>query len=158
MKESRLTGVAVTAIGVTTLFLLIPVGIKSPSDVPSLALAPAFWPTVIASIFTLMGIIMTITPGRTDEETLAEIRMIPARSLSLAAFLAALFVYYFLVPVAGMVAPAMVLIFGLCWIRGERRWPLLILLAVLTPTVLTVFFLFIANIPIPLGIFEFMYG
>lgn len=158
MKESRLLGVAVVTIGALALFVLIPVGIVSPSDVPALALAPEFWPFVIASVFTLMGIIMTIAPGSIDQETVAELQLIPKRILRLTGFLAVLFGFYFVVPYFGMVVPAMAIIFGLCWFTGERRWMLLILISLLIPFVLTLFFIFIANIPIPLGIFEFLYS
>lgn len=157
MKESRLLGVAVVTIGALALFVLIPVGIVSPSDVPALALAPEFWPFVIASVFTLMGVFMTIAPGSIDQETVAELQLIPKRILRLTGFLAVLFGFYFVVPYFGMVVPAMAIIFGLCWFTGERRWLLLMLISLLIPFVLTLFFIFIANIPIPLGIFEFLY-
>ncbi len=158
MKESRLLGVAVVAIGAIGLFVLIPVGIVSPSDVPALALAPEFWPFVIASVFTLMGIFMTIAPGSTDQETVTELRLMRTRILRLTGFFAVLFGFYFVVPYVGMVVPAIAIIFGLCWFTGERRWLLLLLISLLIPFVLTLFFIFVANIPIPLGIFEFIYG
>ena len=157
MKESRLVGAAVVGIGVLALFVLIPVGIVSPSDVPALALAPEFWPLVIASIFTLMGILMTIAPGSTDQETAEELRLIPSRLPRLSGFLAVLFAFYFSVPYLGMVLPAMVIIVGLCWFTGERRWLLLTSIAVGIPVVLVLFFQFVANMPIPLGMFEFIY-
>ena len=158
MRESRFLGVAVVATGALTLAVLIPAGIVSPSDVPALALAPEFWPFVIASVFTLMGILMTIAPGATDRETMTELQLIPKRIVRLTGFLAVLFGYYFVVPYLGMVIPAIAVIFGLCWFTGERRWMLLVLISLLVPIVLTLFFLFVANIPIPLGIFEFIYG
>ncbi|MXZ79972.1 MAG: tripartite tricarboxylate transporter TctB family protein [Gammaproteobacteria bacterium] len=158
VKESRLLGAAVVAIGTLALFVLIPVGIVSPSDVPALALAPEFWPLVIASIFTLMGILMTIAPGSTDRKTTEELRLVPTRLPRLSGFLAILFAFYFVVPYLGMILPAMAMIIGLCWFTGERRWPLLILVAVGIPLILAMFFLFVANIPIPLGIFEFIYS
>lgn len=158
MKESRLIGVSVFAIGAITLFVLIPIGIVSPSDVPTLALAPEFWPIVIASTFTLMGILLAVLPGHVDQESRAEIQMLPTRSPRLLAILAALFVFYFLVPYIGMVVPAMFIIFGLSWFAGERRWMMLIVISVMIPIILTLFFLFVANIPIPLGMFEFVYG
>ena len=157
MNSSRLTGVFVTALGPLTIFVLIPFGIVSPSDVDILALAPEFWPLLIASVFTLMGILLTILPDKTEDESLIDRNFLKRRVPRLAAILAVLLAFYFVVPVAGMVLPAMILIFGLSWFAGERRWKLLILLSSIVPILLVLFFVLVANIPIPLGIFEFIY-
>ena len=158
MKESRLVGLAVAVLGSFALTVLIPYGIASPSEVPSLALAPEFWPVVIASVFTLMGVVLAIAPTDTDEASRFDLSMLRPRAVRLAIILAALFGYYLAVPWFGMVTPAIVLLFGLSWFAGERRLKLLIPISIVVPVVLTGFFLFIANIPIPLGLFEFIYS
>jgi len=53
-----------------------------------------------------------------------------------------------------MVVPGMALIFILMIFSGYRRWWLIILLSLLVPILLYGFFVHVANIPIPLGIFE----
>ena len=158
MNESRLIGAVVAALGLLTLFVLIPIGIVSPADVGSLALAPEFWPIIIASLFTLMGVLLIFIPGQLDPDAPREPINIKRRAGRLALLLGALFGVYFAIPVMGMVVPAMLVIFGLSWLAGERRWKLLLALSLSIPVLLTVFFQFVASIPIPLGIFEFIYG
>lgn len=158
MKESRFIGLAVAALGALTLLVLIPYGIVSPSDVKTLALAPEFWPLIIAAMFTLMGALLVIWPSEADADSQIEAGFITRRLPRMLLVLALLFTFYFLIPHAGMVLPAMIVIFVLSWFAGERRWHLLVILAVAIPALLTVFFTGIANIPIPLGIFEFIYA
>ena len=158
MNESRLIGVFVAALGLITLFVLIPIGIVSPSDVGTLALAPEFWPLIIASLFTLMGILLFFLPEKPDPDAVREPVKLKRRAARLAVVLGALFAVYFAVPHLGMVVPAMLVIFGLSWLAGERRWKLLLALSLSIPVLLTLFFVFVASIPIPLGIFEFIYG
>lgn len=158
MTSARLIGVAVTLLGALTLTVLIPYGIVSPSDVASLALAPEFWPYIIASLFTLMGVMLTVWPDQTQPHEFTLVEFIRHRVPRLAAVLGGLFAYYLVVPFAGMVVPAMVLIFGLSWFAGETRFKMLATISVLIPVLLTAFFQFVANIPIPLGVFEFIYN
>ena len=158
MNESRLIGAVVAALGLITLFVLIPIGIVSPSDVGTLALAPEFWPMIIASLFTLMGMMLMFFPGKADPDASRGPINFKRRALRLAILFAALFGVYFAGPLLGMVVPAMLVIFGLSWLAGERRWKLLVALSLSIPILLTAFFIFIASIPIPLGIFEFVYG
>ena len=155
--SSRLIGIAITTLGALTLSVIIPYGIVSPSDVKSLALAPEFWPYIIASVFTVMGVLLTIWPDQSYIAEFTVIEFIKQRVPRLVAILAGLFAFYFIVPVAGMVIPAMVLIFCLSWFAGETRFALLAVISVTIPILLTVFFQFVAHIPIPLGVFEIIY-
>ncbi len=158
MKDSRWIGLAVIILGVLTLFVLIPLGVASPGQIDTLALAPKFWPIIIASVFTLTGVILTIMPGGVDEESQTDVHRFIQRIPRLATLLAALFGFYFLAPYIGMVFPTMLLILGLSWFAGEDRWKLMIPVSLIVPVVLTSFFILVANIPIPLGILEFVYG
>ena len=157
MNSSRLVGLAVVAIGLFTLFILIPYGIVSPSDIPTLALAPEFWPLIIASVFTLTGVLLAILPATTEKSRFVEPNFWKQRVPRLFLLLAVLFGFYFLVPFTGMILPAILLIFGLSWFAGEKRWKLILVLAFIIPIVLSIFFIYVANIPIPLGLFEFLY-
>ena len=53
-----------------------------------------------------------------------------------------------------MVIPSIVTILLLVYFAGERRWYLSLLIGVLLPVLLYGFFVYVARIPIPLGIFE----
>ncbi len=37
---------------------------------------------------------------------------------------------------------------------GETRWRLIVLIAIILPAVLYAFFVYVANVPMPLGLFE----
>ena len=161
LKKERFIGLAVAVLGLLTLFVLIPIGIDSPDYVEVLALAPEFWPIIVGCLFTLSGIFMAIRPFEEkddDEEGAPEPVPWLERLPKLAMILGCLFIFYFVAPYLGFVLPAVVLTFLLAWFAEERRWHTLILVSIIPPVLLYVFFVFIANIPIPLGHFEFIRG
>ncbi|MCY4051399.1 MAG: tripartite tricarboxylate transporter TctB family protein [Gammaproteobacteria bacterium] len=158
MHESRLIGLVIVALGLFAFFALIPIGIVTPSNNKSLALAPDFWPRIIASVFILMGIILLISPARYELSSSVEQFCSIVQLTRLVLLFGILFGIYIATPQLGLVLPSMLMVFGLSWLAGERRCKLLIILSFFGPIALAVFFIHIANIPIPLGIFEFIYG
>lgn len=159
MNNERMLGLAVLVLGLATFFVLIPVGIVTPSNIRTLALSPDFWPKIVAAIFSLMGLMMIIKPAPAiTAENSVEKESFVQRLPRLTVVLGSLFGFYFLEPFLGMVVPGMVLIFGLMAFAGERRWGLMLCVAVTVPTLLYCFFSFVASIPIPLGIFESIRG
>ncbi|MGI9316739.1 MAG: tripartite tricarboxylate transporter TctB family protein [bacterium] len=159
MHSERIIGIAVVLIGLATYFVLIPNGIVSPSNVESLALAPDFWPKIVAAIFAIMGLGLVVRPTDSDSETTTESNTTFLNRLPrLGVILGALFGFYYAIPQLGMVVPAMLLIFCLMWFAGERRWMLMAVISIVTPIVLYFFFVFVASIPIPLGVFESLRG
>lgn len=158
MRESRSIGLALVALGLLALFVLIPAGIVAPSNMKSLALAPDFWPNIIASVFVMTGAILLIAPARYPSPPSVEQAYSIARITRLFLLLGSLFGVYAATPYLGLVVPAMLMVFGLSWLAGERRWKFLITLSVVSPVVLVVFFIYVARVPIPLGVFEFIYG
>ena len=179
MIRERLTGVGVLLIGLLVFFVLIPAGIDRPGNVEHAALAPDFWPRIIAAVIALMGLLLALRPAREDEGgegagdeagagegaagdgagagEAASVRW-PQRLPGLAVALGALFAFYFLIPTLGMVASGAALIFGLMAYAGERRWLRGGALAAGIPILLYVFFVYVASIPIPLGVFENLRG
>jgi len=158
MRESRLIGLVITVLGLLALVVLIPVGIVTPSNVERLALAPDFWPNIIASVFVMMGIILLIAPARYEVPSSGEQPYRSAYATRLVLLLGILFGVYVATPRLGLVVPAMLMVFGLSWLAGERRWKRLIILSFASPIALAAFFTYIASVPIPLGVFEFIYG
>ena len=76
----------------------------------------------------------------------------------LAVALGALFGFYVLIPSLGMVVPGVAVIFALMVFGGERRWVLAATVAAGVPILLYAFFVHVAGIPIPLGVFETLRG
>ena len=231
MIRERLTGVGVALLGLLILFVLIPWGIDRPGNVEHAALAPDFWPRIIAAAMMVMGVLLAAGPVPEEDDTGVEDagvvdgfvekpaagevedtggvedtgvadglvgkpaagevedtggvedagvagRLVgkPAagevedtdgggdagpwrrRLPGLAAVLGTLFGFCVLIPSLGMVVPGMALIAGLTVLAGERRWPLVGVIAAGVPILLYAFFVHVAGIPIPLGVFETLRG
>ena len=168
MIRERLTGIGVLVLGLLIFFVLIPAGVDRPGSVEHAALAPDFWPRIIAGIIMLMGLFLAIRPAAKEEdeergdgggeegvEAAAEAAGGWTHRLpGLAVALGTLFAFYFLIPYLGMVAPGIAVILGLMVYAGERRWPLGVAVALCVPILLYVFFVHVASVPIPLGVFE----
>ena len=161
MTRERLTGIGVLILGLLIFFLLIPRGIDQPGSVEHAALAPDFWPKIIAAIIIVMGLLLTVKPAKEeDEESEDAGDAVPwlQRLPGLAVALGTLFAFYFLIPLLGMVVPGIVMALGLMVYAGERRWPRGIAIAAGVPILLYFFFVYVASIPIPLGVFESLRG
>lgn len=164
MIRERLIGVGVLLLGLLVFAVLIPVGIDRPVNVEHAALAPEFWPRIIAVVMMGMGALLVVRPQPEEEdEDDAEGGAGDAvpwrhRLAGLAAALGALFGFHLSIPSLGMVVPGAVLIFGLMVFGGERRWRLAVAVAVGVPSLLYAFFVHVAGIPIPLGVFESLRG
>lgn len=156
MTRERLTGFGVLILGILIFSVIIPHGVDRPGNVQHAALAPDFWPRIVAAIIALMGLLLIVRPTR--EEVADDDDRWFQRLPGLAVTLGALFGFYFLIPHLGMVAPGTAVLLGLMIYAGERRWPLGIAVAVGVPVLLYFFFSYIANIPIPLGVFESLRG
>ena len=159
--RERLIGVGVALLGLLIFSVLIPWGIDQPGNVEHAALAPDFWPQIIAAIMMALGALQAVRPAPDDEDDGAggeeSIHWLH-RAPGLVAALGALFGFYFLIPSLGMVVPGMAVIFGLMVLGGERRWLLGAAVAAGVPLLLYAFFVHVAGIPIPLGVFEALRG
>ena len=143
-------------IGVILLLLLIPHGVDNPSDIKHITLSPSFWPRIISVLFMLMGLAIVIKPSALKPTNATD--GLGRRLFCLFIVQATLFSCYYLIDSLGMVIPCMLVIFGLMWFAGERRYPLMSVISLSTPLLLYFFFVHIANIPIPLGLFEPLRG
>ncbi|MFT5505817.1 MAG: putative tricarboxylic transport membrane protein [Gammaproteobacteria bacterium] len=160
MLKERIVGSGVLVIGLVLFFGLIPIGIDSPSNLDHITLFPDFWPRIISAIFALTGFIILVKPGAPPTNTEDDIdpSSWSSRIPRLVIVLSTLFAFYFLIEYLGMVVPGILVIFGMMWFAGERRYILMGSIAVAVPVMLYVFFVHVANIPIPLGLFEFLRG
>lgn len=159
MNHQKVTGLGVLALGLLLFLVIIPVGVDEPSNVEHLALAPQFWPKIIAAIISLMGILLFFRqPGVESEDEAETDEKWTARIPGFVVTFVALFGFYFLTPHLGMVVPGMVLILGMMLFAGERRFLMIVTISLAVPLLLYFFFVHVASIPIPLGIFEALRG
>ena len=159
----------VIAFACLMLLVLIPAGIDDPGSIDVLALGPAFWPSVISAFLGLMGVIVGVQAlrriragrggsvsgqGDRDDADAAEDEasgFAPGRWLGALVLLA---LYYYGLDRLGMVLTSM-LALGLFMVLGAERRPAVVLaLSVGVPLALFLFFRFVANVFIPLGVFE----
>ena len=164
MIGERLIGAGVALLGLLIYSVLIPYGVDRPGNVEHAALAPDFWPRIIAAIIVALGVLLALRPAPDDEDEDGGedggedsgrwLHRLPG----LAVALGALFGFHVLIPSLGMVVPGAALIFGLMVLAGERRWLLAAAVSAGVPVLLYAFFVHVASIPIPLGVFETLRG
>lgn len=151
------------ALGLITVFLLIPQGVKVPGSVKNAALSPDFWPRIIAigailsSVFLLVENTFMKPPAAEADEAAnaaAEYKLatLPGALRTLILILA-LFAFYFSLTTLGVVVASIILICAMMLFFGERKLWLIAVLGVSIPALLYLFFRYVANVPIPLGVF-----
>ena len=170
MRSADITDLVVSGVIIAfaclALFVLIPAGIDDPGSIDVLALGPAFWPSVISVFLGVMGLVVGVqvlrrsrgalgmAPDDRDDREIVDAEasdFAPVRWLGALALLAA---YYAGLDRLGMVLTSM-LALGLFMILGGERRPAVVLgLSVSLPLALFLFFRFVANVFIPLGVFE----
>lgn len=163
-QKDLITAVIFIVLGGVTVFMLIPSGVVVPGSIKISALSPDFWPYMIAcgvivsSAFLLLEAIMLKVPSADgDDESEAEaayqLRTLPA-TLRTVILIFALFLFYFALTQFGIVASSIVLMPAMMLFFGEKKWVYIIPLSILIPIGLYLFFLHVAGIPMPLGMFE----
>ena len=162
LRKDAVLGGAVVAISLFTWFWLIPVGIDSPGATPNPALAPDFWPRIIVVGILLMGVTLIVqdaiaaragaAPDSPAEPAFgaADWRVVVAAGV--------LAVYLWTMSWGGLVVPSILALAATMALHGERRLSVLVPVSVALPVVLYVFFVYIARMAIPLGVFERLVG
>ena len=161
--RNLLTGVLFCIFGLATALFLIPNGISVPGGVQIRALSPDFWPTIIAwatvgaSVALIIESSLLRQPGLDGQEederdSSYDLPKVTAL-LRTAVLILALFGFYFALPVLGIVVPSIILLAAMMLFFGERNAFWIAGLSIGLPVLLYGFFRYIANVPIPLGIF-----
>ena len=147
------TGILLVSFSLTVLLLLIPFGIVEPKKVQYAALSPSHYPRLIAIVLAIFGAAIAVRGFLTKATAHAsDLRMDAGRRILLMFFLLGLYALI-LQPLGFIIASALALC-CLLWLAGERRFWLILMLAIIVPTGLYVFFVKVARIPIPTGILK----
>lgn len=170
-------GIAMVLLSLAAWLVIFPSAIVTPQGVDIRALSPDFWPRVIMLMAGLAGLALAlqgviayrkfsqtqnhVIQGESDKVDFTCESDTPAKELSparayfrVAIVVASLLAVYYLIPLIGMVVATTLLLLFLPWFAGEHRWKLILVLAIPLPILLYAFFVHVASIPIPLGIFE----
>lgn len=167
IRNDLITGGIVVAFALAVLLLLVPYGVDRPGQVDVSALSPNFWPTVLGYLLLLLGGLMTghtlwrhTTQSTGTPDAPASSKDWPGLGpvpKTLAA-VALLFVYYAVLEALGLVAASILAMIAFTLLAGERRIAIVAPLAILVPIGLYFFFQEVAQVSIPVGIFEEMLG
>ena len=172
-KRDIWIGGATIALAFAGWFVIIPLGVDVPKSVKILALSPDFWPRIVMVILAVSGVVVLVqglleVRGRGDEQPHPENTHDPVPSenedvvhfetkvqaIRVVGAFVGLFAFYFLSPILGVVGGCGILVFVATRILGVVSNVKSLLLAVLLPIFLYLFFSKVAHIPIPLGLLE----
>jgi len=159
-------GAIIAAGSLLMLLVIIPVSVHVPKSNKVLALSPDFWIKIIVWFALFVGGYLLIQGLKTAKEELSEDQIAKieddrthhlsmGRSVTMVLLaIANLFVYYGLIEWLGMILASSISVITFALLCGERRLKIILIIAALLPTGLYYFFLKVASIPMPLGIFE----
>lgn len=161
-------GAAMVAVAAFGVFVAIPAGIDLPSSVQFRALSPDFWPHIIMGMLGVCGALVfaqaylerkaLLASGEPrqdapDEGALVE-HDLKTRVLRSLFGMACLFVFYAAIKHLGVVLSSAVVVLALTTALGQRNWKRVVPLAVILPVFLYYFFVYVAQVPMPKGVFE----
>jgi hypothetical protein len=164
--SDAILGAVITVGALVMLFVIIPISVEIPKSNKVLALAPDFWIRIIVWFALFLGVYLVVQGLRNAKQKLSEAEIADiveeqtrhhsmGRSVLLV-FIAIvnIFLYYFLIKWLGIVLASSVSVITFALLCGERRIKIMVPIAVLLPIGLYYFFLKVASIPMPLGIFS----
>lgn len=155
-------GLFLLAAALVMLFWIIPVGVQTPSSARNPILTPPFWPRLIMMALAGFSLVIVaqgaarvrrIRRGIADDVAIAP-RLDAFGAFKIAVAIALLFVYYWSLTWGGLVVPSMLAILVFTALYGEKRFQYFAPTALLFPLAIYYFFVKIAQVPIPLGVFE----
>ena len=160
-RGDLIVGGVTAAFACLVMFVFIPLGVEDPGRIDVLALGPAFWPFVVALFLFAMGALIAVQAWRRSREDRGSgaVGMAAATAVSNFALgrwigaVALMAAYYLLLAPLGMVATSALAMLAFMLLGGERRPAVVGALAVGIPLALFLFFRYVANVVIPLGVF-----
>jgi len=152
-------GIAACVLSIFLIFIGIPNGVSSPSNVNNIVLSPAFWPYVLSAITGLIGLGLlfgarrTGSIGQANPGEQADTRDAPGMTgwLRLLALAAIMIITMFLLPRLGMVWTTMLLFLFTTFLFRTRHPRTAVVCAILIPLGLYLFFAHVAGVGIPQG-------
>jgi hypothetical protein len=140
-------------------FCGIPAWVETPPHVRIAAVSPTFWPRIVSIFLALMGFLLAF--GGMRRRSLSGLETTPCnaesaprqRNITPLVTLSVFLAYYLLIDVLGMVLSSVLAMLVMARHYGERNWPVLAFVALALPLTLYAFFVWVAKVPLPLGLF-----
>lgn len=145
-----LVGLLLLGLGVFGLLWIIPNGVNG-GEVTSVALSAAFWPVAVVVLFTLFGLILTVQAGVACWQRKEPSPDQGGLSLGMCVAIFLLIPYYFLAESYGFPLASIFAFAAYALLAGEKNYKGLAFLSVVVPMAITVFFVQIAQVLVPLG-------
>lgn len=150
-------GFGVAVVAAAFVFWGIPDRVVTPASVKAMPLSPAFLPYVLTALIGVLGLVCGVqavfgsgVPSE-EGEGFYPASDWPIRLLGLAVVLSA---FYYLPDVAGMLGVSIAAMMVLVWMGGEKSVVRGVLVSVLIPLLVYLFFVKIAQVPLPQGFLE----
>lgn len=159
ITDDVVVGGCVTLVGILLLVVGIPYGVDAPSFGDTAALAPNFWPKIIAVFIVIAGLCLIVgglkstgnEPEVGGEEVADDEYPVGVQAVRFLLSFLILFMVYFCIDYFGMVLTTFVATLGFLLIGKVRKPIFLIGIPVILPCMLYGFFVYAANVPLPIG-------
>ena len=159
-KSDIAIGAGVIALALLGILVLVPAGIILPGGIDIAALSPSFWPKLVLIGLAIAGVIILFqgffpSANQSAEDEIGEFTLPwPVVVLKLVISVTVLFSYYFAIEQFGIVVSSIATLVALMLLGGEKRMTVLLPVAIVLPVLLYYFFTYVANVPLPMGMFE----
>jgi hypothetical protein len=161
MQHPRISALGLVFIGFGAFILLvaIPYAVTSPSNVQKIVLAPTFWPTIISWLIIGLGALLMLLQffaprAAVDDEDASEDGPAPPGGwLRLAAGTALMVALVYVTPILGLVWTAMLCFGAISLLVKSSRPVMSLIVAIVLPLALYVFFNHAAGVAVPQGEF-----
>ena len=138
----------------TIIWIAIPYGVQEPKKVKFVALSPSYYPRLVSYCLLLIGSLLLLrslmekaaNPSSTEESN--------SRYQMLVPIVVILFLLYWFLESLGFVLAPILALLTLLLLSGERNIMVILLISIMLPLCLYLFFTQVANIPIPGGILD----
>lgn len=155
-------GIACSLVFGICLFVVIPATVRVPPSVNSGLNSPAFWPTTLSAFLILLGLLQCVDglrevfagPRRVRADVARVALDIGLAELKVLGGIVLLVTYYVMTIWLGIVVSSIFSIAAFMLAYGIRQPILIAGLAVIVPLGLYAFFVYLAHLPLPMGIFS----
>lgn len=147
-----ITGIVLFGFGLLILFWAIPSGVGGFGVEAPIALSASFWPGAIMTIFTALSFMLLMQGGLA---LIKESKHRPRSSFvihwNMVIAILLLIPYYLFAERFGFLLTSIFAYALYALLAGERNYKSLVILAVIVPLAITVFFVYVAQVLVPLG-------
>jgi len=154
-RRDFIIGLAMALIAALVIFVLIPQGVAEPKKVKFAALSPSYYPRIVAIALLLIGAAVSVRAliANTADEA-PDVERHPQAMQRFLLIFVIIAICALSIGWLGFIVASSLVLLATMLLAGERRFQVIIPIAILVPVGLYFFFLKVAGIPIPMGVLE----